>query len=118
MISHSDISGSRAGVTLFETMVALAILSLIVAVVATTVRPPSPRLQEAANIAELTRAVQETRLRAIQEGRVVTLDTDAVCPQARAPEFHPDGTAAFGPLCLDGRQIPIKPLTGTLGLDP
>lgn len=75
MISRSDISGPRAGVSLFETMVSLAILSLIVAVVATSIRPPSPRLQEAATLSQLVRAAQENRLRAIQEGRAVRMVT-------------------------------------------
>lgn len=118
MTSRFDIAGPRAGVTLFETMVALAVLSLIVAVVATAARPPSPRLQETAAIAELSRNVQNIRLRAIQEGRAVTLDTDKLCDGAQAPVFFPDGSARFGPLCVGPREIPVHPITGTLDLEP
>lgn len=116
MISRSDISGPQAGVTLFETMVALAVLSLIVAVVATAVRPPSPRLQQEATISELVRQAQLTRLRAIQEGRAVAMGPEDVCEGASPPMFFPDGSARFGPLCVGDRVIPLRPLTGTLDL--
>ena len=114
MISRSDIMGPRAGVSLFETMVSLAILSLIVAVAATAIRPPSPRLLAEAEISQLVRAAQETRLRAIQEGRPVRMETDATCDDTPAPIFFPDGSARDGPLCVGERQINILPLTGTL----
>lgn len=116
MISRSDIAGSRAGVTLLETMVALAVLSLIVAVAATAARGPSPRLQEEAAIANLARQAQDARLRAIQEGRVVEMVTEDVCEGAETPVFYPDGSARFGPLCVGTREIPLRPLTGTLDL--
>lgn len=116
MISHSDISGPRSGVTLLETMVALAVLSLIVAVVATSARPPSARLQEEAAVAELVRAAQDTRLRAIQEGRPVTMAEGTACDGAVTPVFYPDGSARFGPLCVGTREIAVRPLTGTLDL--
>ncbi|MEL7092177.1 MAG: hypothetical protein AAFN94_10635 [Pseudomonadota bacterium] len=114
MISRSDISGPRAGVSLFETMVALAVLSLILAVVAVSVRPPSPRLQAEAALAALQRQAQESRLRAMTTGNRVTMGTDAVCTNSPAPVFYPDGTATGGPLCLGARTITLSPLTGTL----
>ena len=117
MTSRFDISGPRAGVTLFETMVALGVLSLILAVVATSVRPPSPQLQTKATIAALVQDVQTARLRAIQEGRDVTLETDNLCAGARAPVFFPDGSARFGPLCVGTQEIQVLAITGTLDLD-
>ena len=116
MISRSEIAGPRAGVTLFETMVALAVLSLIVAVVAVAARPPSPRLQEEAAIAALVREAQDLRLRAIQEGRTVEMGSEDVCEGARPPVFYPDGSARFGPLCIGTRTLPVRPITGTLDL--
>lgn len=116
MILRSDLSGSHVGATLFETMVALAILSLIVAVVATSARPPSPRLQQEAAVSNIVRLAQQTRLRAIQEGQPIRMDTDALCPEATAPVFYPDGSARFGPLCIGEREIFVRPVTGTLDI--
>lgn len=118
MISRSDPSGPRAGVSLFETMVALAILSLLVAVVAGAARGPSPRLQQEAAIAQILRAAQEVRLRAIQEGRAIAMGPDHTCEDATAPTFFPDGSAQGGPLCLETRVIRVDPLTGTLAAIP
>lgn len=118
MILRSDIKGTRAGVSLFETMVSLAILSLIVAVVATSIRPPSPRLQQEAAISQLVRAAQETRLRAMSEGRPIRMQTEAMCDTAPAPVFFPDGSARDGPLCIGERRIAVRPLTGTLDIAP
>lgn len=116
MILRSDIAGPRAGVTLFETMVALAVLSLIVAVVAVSVRPSSPQLRQQAALADLVRDAQDVRLRAMQEGRPVAIADDRVCEGARAPVFYPDGSARFGPLCVGERVVVVQPLTGTLDL--
>ena len=95
-------------------MVALAILSLILALVAVTVRPPSPRLQAEAALARLQRDIDDSRLRAITSGTPVTLRTDALCPAGAPPVLYPDGTATGGPLCLADRQFTLIPLTGTL----
>lgn len=116
MISHSDLTGPRAGATLLEMMVALAVVSLIVVVVVIAARPPSPRLQQEAAVADLVRRVQETRLRAINEGRVVFMGPQDLCDGARLPAFHPDGSARYGPFCIGDREIALKPLTGTLDL--
>ncbi|WP_299695288.1 prepilin-type N-terminal cleavage/methylation domain-containing protein [uncultured Tateyamaria sp.] len=114
MISPFDPSGRRAGVTLFETMVSLAILSLILAVAATAVRPPSPRLQAEATLSELVRQAQEVRLRAIASGTTAVFDTDTLCDDAAKVRFYPDGSATGGPLCVADRTLTLRPLTGTL----
>ena len=118
MILHSDPSGPRTGVSLFETMVSLAILSLVLAIAVTAVRPPSPRLQEQAAIAHLTRLAQETRLRAITETRPVAMTTDALCDEAQAPTFFADGSAMGGPLCVGARVLTVSPFTGAIGAAP
>ena len=118
MISRSEPSGPRAGVTLLETMVSLAILSLVLAVAATAVRPPSPWLQEQAAIAELTRRAQETRLRAITETLALVMVTDALCPDAPPPTFFADGSATGGPVCVGSQELAIRPFTGAIGVAP
>jgi prepilin-type N-terminal cleavage/methylation domain-containing protein len=113
--------GPRAGVTLLEVLVVLAILALSAAVAFSSLRPPSDALTLSKRVAELEKDFALDRLRAIREGRAIIRDVEALaCEQDTNTEviFRSDGTALGPDLCLSEGKITsrfaLDPLTGRL----
>ena len=114
---------ARAGVSLLEALVALAILSLVLGASAAGLRGPSPRLRLQGELAELRRGAAETRARAVLTGTPAALPIEAGCgAPASMILFLADGTArGVGP-CLESGDavlwLDLDPLTGRLEARP
>jgi prepilin-type N-terminal cleavage/methylation domain-containing protein len=96
--------GARAGVTLIELVVALAILGLTLAVAGlgiTSLQAP----RSAALMGELELA----RRRAAETGAPAT-----VAVGGKTVRFAPDGSALGGPLVAESLVIVVEPLTGAM----
>lgn len=111
---------SRAGLTLFEALLSLALLSLITAVAIAGLRGPSPSVRLHRAAAELKTQVSEARLRAIDQNilQVLTLSEAACGSVAPSVTLYPDGTAQGGPFCLFEQEqsliLHLDPVTGKL----
>lgn len=118
MTLHSDSVVRDAGFSLFETMVALAVLALVVSVTATSIRGPSPAvlLQQQANA--LIESATLARSRAVSTGRSVALELPGCGGKAELAHFHPDGTADAAQACVTVEEqilkLHVSPLTGRL----
>jgi len=108
-------SGRNAGFSLLEVLVVLGILSLTIAVFATSNRGPSPSLELKAHVSALQAEVAAARATAIIEGTTNTHAMAApLCPGSDATlTFFPDGTAQPADICLT-----VEPLDQRLRLDP
>ncbi len=123
MILHSDpisIAKPTAGLSLLETLIALAILAMVMGLSASAFRGPSPTLRLQKEAATLTRAATVLRQRAIREGNTVTMeDSGTPCEETDKPlTFFPDGTASGPDLCLSADDLHLRltlnALTGRL----
>lgn len=116
MILRSDPrAGAQAGFTLFETLVSLAILSLVLAVSAAALRGPSPAIQLQQRITAVQKDAAASRDQAIRTRKVVSLEAGALAcdPDQPVTWFHPDGSASGPDICLS-----VDGLTKRLQMDP
>jgi len=110
----------RAGFSLTEVLVVLAILSLTVAVFATARPGPSPAMRQQAISTDLIVAASQVRAEAIVQGRSKLFSVQAaLCPDSvQTLTFFPNGTATEAKICLTGAQhdswLYLDPLTGLL----
>lgn len=112
---HFNAPRSRSGMSLFETMVTLAILSLVLATTATVLRPPSPALRAKQEAARLLREANQLRMQAVQTGQAQTWDPEvARCSEGGVLTFYPDGTGRGPDLCLFDLKLTLHPLTGQM----
>ncbi len=102
-----------AGFTLLEALVALAILSLVTALVATAARGPSPRLALQRLAAERIAEATEVRLAAIRSGVTQSYSAPDACNGLSTIIFHPNGTASGADLCILHGDITLR-----IALDP
>ena len=104
--TNGDISaiGVRAGVTLIELIVALAILGVALAVSGLSVRSLAPTPESRA-----LRALESARRQAIETGAPATVLRDG-----RTVRFAPDGSAAGGPILTDSLVLFVDPMTGAV----
>lgn len=109
---------ARAGMTLFEVLVVLAILALMTSLALGLRRGPSPALLLERQASELEREATRLRGLAISGGSPQALDAEACETDAEPVTFHPAGTANGGDICLvagDHRlRLAVDPLTGIL----
>lgn len=100
MTSPSDTS--RAGFTLFEVLITLAILSVVIGVVIAARPGASPQLKLKADTSALIEQAAMLRNRAVTSGtKVEWQDETRACDETPfAPKFYPDGTSDAGELCL------------------
>lgn len=111
-----------AGLSLFETLMALTILALVAGVAAAGMRGPSPALQLRRQAADLTRRVAAARLQAVRDSRTVWIALDGLPCDAEAPPragLFAGGTGQAPDLCLTHPDAPtlrlrMDPLTGRL----
>ncbi|NSX56917.1 hypothetical protein [Parasulfitobacter algicola] len=106
---------STSGVSLFEVMLALGILSLMLGVIATSSRGPSDTLLLQQDAAAMQRNLTDLRAQSIQTGQPVSFDTTGLSCDANPKPivFFSDGSAQGQPLCLRKND-----LTLSLILDP
>lgn len=117
MILRSDRSPDKAGVSLFEVMVTLAVLGFVLTVTLAALRQPSPKLQAAANIGSVMQDAQAVRLDAIARSEEVLFPTEHLCSGARTIVFFADGTGRGGPLCVGAQRLELNPFTGFLRVE-
>lgn len=108
----------RAGVTMFETLVALSILALVLGVAATALRGPSPAMQLEQWAAELAADAARARARAVAEGESVSVALPGCDGGTVTARFFSDGTASGPDACVTvadtSLTLRISPLTGRL----
>ncbi len=92
----------RAGFTLFEVLVTLAVIALMTGVVLSARPSPSPGLQLNALASALIEGATAARHRAVTEGRDLLWEPDALtCDGAPvAVTFYADGTSDSARICL------------------
>lgn len=119
MTSPSDPPHSgRAGVTLFEALVVLALLAILTGVALGARRGPSPALELARLVA--ARSAEAARLRrlAVETGVPTSLEAPDGCDGATTLVFLPDGTARGDDLCISvgdrSARLTLDRLTGRL----
>lgn len=108
---------SQAGFTLFEALISLAILSLVLTIVVSSARGPSPALRAQSQVAQLIRDAESVRLNAIQNGVATEWEPEVtVCDPENDPKFifFADGTARGPEICLPTLRLRIHPLTGLM----
>jgi len=111
-------SSRRAGFTIAEALVVLAVMALVISVVAGTRPGASESLQREAEISAFLEAASEKRRDAILTGnKTVLMLTDTRCEDSpQMITFYPSGTANEATLCfVRGEQttrFTIDPLTG------
>ena len=112
---------ATAGVTLFETLIALSILALVLGVAATALRGPSPSMLLEQQAAAFTEAAATARARAVNGGETVELELPGCDGRPVIARFHSDGTATGSEACVSGNSLSltlrISPLTGRLAVD-
>ncbi|MCW3783539.1 prepilin-type N-terminal cleavage/methylation domain-containing protein [Defluviimonas salinarum] len=119
MISRSEsLARSDAGFTLMETLVVLAILSLILGASVATLRPGAPQLALEKRAAGVIREAASLRRQAIAEAAPRRIEVETCHGARQSVAFFPDGTAAGPDLCLaEGDRellLMLDPMTGTL----
>lgn len=98
MISRSE---SSSGFTMLEALVALGLISLMVAIVAASQSRPSDGLELKAALASLSEDAARNRAYAVLNSEAVVWRPDALCPgEASEVVFFPDGTASPTRLCI------------------
>jgi len=108
---------ARAGFTLFEALISLALIALVLAVGIAAARPPSPALQAQAQISRLGEAAAQARFEAISMNRNVVWEPNIPsCEDEPPPQitFFADGTALGSDLCILQLRIRAHRLTGLL----
>lgn len=115
MISRSEATPrrGRAGLTLFETLVSLAILALVAGVTVAGLRGPSPQLRAKADAAAFQERFAATRLRAMRDGVPLVHETELLCAGAGPLTVFADGSARGGPICIGDSVLTVAPLSGT-----
>ncbi len=114
--------GPKAGISLTEVLVVLAILSLTLAVFATSRPGPSDGLKLQARTSDLVAQASQTRNAAVQTGRQQTLDLEGpFCADSdKALIFFANGTAQEATICLAATDqeigLYLDPVTGQLAL--
>jgi len=120
MTLHFDPAARRAGFSLLEMLVVLAVLAIITSIAAAGLRGPSSGLRLERQVAEMMADAARLRLVAIRTGvaQGLTVDDLTCDTQPGVLTFHRDGTASGPDLCLTEstltRRLMIDPLTGTL----
>ena len=115
-----DINPARAGLSMFEVLVALTILALVTTVATAGLRGPSPSLQLQRQTADVVRQSAVTHLRAIRQEQTLFLDVSTLICTPEDPtiaSFFADGTAQGPDLCLTAsdstlQRLRLVPLTG------
>ena len=101
---------AQAGFSLFETLVSLAILSMVLAVSVSAVRGPSPaiRLQQAAT--KLQKQVSEQRDQAIRARKARFLNIEGLsCDNGRRIVwFYPNGAATGPDICFSADGLILR----------
>ena len=111
---------SRAGFTLFETMLVLGLIAMVLAVALSAARGPSPALQLRQHAADLKAEAAAARLRAVNAQRHVIYEPAAPDCTGRQTTlvFAPDGTAKGPDLCLSRDRarlvLRVSPVSGRL----
>ena len=117
MTSRFDPAPSQAGFTLYEALIALAILSLVLGSGIAVFRPPSPTLQAQAQIAQLIRDANAERQLAVRQrtDRVWRPDTPT-CDSELESElvFFANGSATGPVLCVLNFRVAVHRMTGLL----
>ncbi len=114
---------TRAGLTLFEVLVALTLITLVTGVVIAMRPTPSPELRLNAAMSQLFDEASAARLRAVTTGADVVWEADASDCNGNGAMvvFFADGTATESSLCvtIDDRNITliVDPLTGRVRED-
>lgn len=102
----------RAGFTLFEVLVALAVIALMTGVVLAARPTPSPELRLNATSSALIEEATRLRHRAVTTGVDAKWQPDArICGEKIAVvTFYADGTADAAEFCLleEGRELRIE----------
>lgn len=120
MILRSELDPKLAGVTLFETLVMLAILALVTAIAFGLQRGPSPGLELERRVSDVLKTASQYKQVAILENIVVEMNiTGAGCQGGDADiTYYPDGTAYGDDLCLSHEnktvRLVLNRLTGQL----
>ena len=102
----------RAGFTLFEVMVTLALVALVGSVTVAGLRGPTPELRKKAEIARFQEDFAATRLRAMREGAFRAHETEFLCEGASVLVIFADGSASGGPVCIAGATLTLYPVSG------
>lgn len=113
----------RRGVSLLETLIALAIIAMVMAVVTTSLRPPSPSMLLEQRVVAVLSESNALHLRAIRSGQDQPHQTDHSCSDGEdAIWFFADGTMLGPDLCLEESGLSARliadPLTGTYQREP
>lgn len=120
-MSCFDPSRARRGYSLLEILVALSIVSLILAASVVYIRAPSPSLQRQAKIATAFRDAENLRLQAIgKKSHVVWTLENGDCAQSGQPTeitFFGDGSASGDPICIEGVRLIWRRSLGLLSVD-
>lgn len=109
-MSRSDPDGPKAGFTLLETLVVLAILAGITALVASNTRGPSPQLALQQRSQEVRTQIVDARAKAIATQVAQTLDADLQSCDGTAAKLvaFPDGSL-FGPdICISVDDLQMR----------
>lgn len=91
---------NSAGYSLFEALVALAILAMVLAISAAGFRPPSDEMKLNRLVSEFASRVSEARLKAIRSHRPVRIEAVDCRGEPLTWSFYPDGTANGPEMCL------------------
>lgn len=120
MTSPRSTLGPRAGLTLFEVLISLAILALMASVVIAGRGGPSPALTLNAKVAEVKEHAAGIRREAILQGGDQLWQDDALACDEEPFEvtYFADGTARGTDICLSVEttqaRLKVDPLTGIL----
>ena len=92
----------RSGVSLLEMLVVLAILSAVALIALPRLSGPSPRLELRQQTAAWSARIAEARLRAVSDGKLVTLFLEGSACEAQEDRItvFPDGVVQGPDLCL------------------
>ncbi|HHI70479.1 MAG TPA: hypothetical protein ENJ91_05705 [Rhodobacteraceae bacterium] len=114
-------AGKKAGISILEALVVLAILAMVLGLSAGALRGPSPALQLQKQAGILIEKAANLRQRAIREGKKLTMENQTTTCDTTIKQplsFFPDGTASGPDLCLviaDQRlRLHLNALTGRL----
>lgn len=123
MILRSDPRARRAGFSLLEVLVVLAITTMVVGALSFRARGPSPRQQAEQAAARAQARVAELRYHAIVQNRSLHPEgLPAPCEATDARlRLWPDGSISGPDLCPEPRSVGLRlvpePLTGRLRLE-
>lgn len=116
--SNQRSPNERAGFTLLESMVALAIVALMTSIAVSGIRGPSPKLQLERAISAVKREASNARLRAVTEQIPVVIKLPGCEIEEVDLTYYPDGSATGPLICVATAgftaTIRVSPLTGKL----